>query len=58
MNYRKVSGSVFAVVALVHVLRSVLAIPIQIGSHTIGLVVSWIAAIVAAALAFWAFRDV
>ena len=56
MTYRKVSGVIFAIVALAHVVRAALSIPIQIGSQSIGLGLSWIGAIVAAALAFWAFR--
>ena len=56
MSYRTVSGAVFVLIAVAHAIRATLGLPIQIGSHAIGLSISWIAAVIAAALGYWAFR--
>ena len=56
MTYRRVSGVIFVIIAFAHVIRAAMAVPVQLGNQSIGLGVSWIGAIVAAALAFWAFR--
>ena len=55
-TYRYVSGSIFGVVALAHLVRAVRAVPVQIGDSPIPIWLSWIAVIVAGALSLWAFR--
>ena len=54
--YLVVSGGLFAIVALVHVLRLALGWPAEIAGWAVPMWVSWIALIVAAALSIWAFR--
>lgn len=56
MSYRKVSGIIFAIVALLHAARAAVGIPVQIGSQSVPVAISWVAAVVSAALAFWALR--
>ena len=56
-NYTNVSGVIFGFVSLAHVGRAITAMPVQIGSSTIPIWVSWVAAVVAAALCVWAFRS-
>jgi hypothetical protein len=55
-GYRKVSGSVFTIVALVHLLRAVRGVPITIGATAAPVWVSCVAVVVAGGLAIWAFR--
>lgn len=55
-NYAMVSALVFAVVAVVQVLRLVNQWTVQIGPYAVPLWFSWIAVIVAAALSLWGFR--
>lgn len=52
--YLWVSGVVFGVVALVHVLRIAYAWPVQIAGLTVPVEVSWIGLIVAGGLCVWA----
>ena len=54
--YLVISGALFAVVALGHVLRLALGWPAEIGGWAVPMWVSWIALVAAAALSFWAFR--
>ena len=59
MEYKKyclVSGALFFLVAAAHLLRIVLAAPVQIGEYAVPMGPSWIGLIVPAALAIWAFR--
>ena len=59
MGYKKyclVSGIVFSLVALAHLLRIVDAMTIQVGDYAVPMWVSWIGLIVTAGLAFWAFQ--
>ena len=59
MGYKKyclVSGIVFSLVALAHLLRIVDAMTIQVGDYAVPMWVSWIGLIVTAGLAFWALR--
>lgn len=50
------SGVVFALVALMHVWRFVLNLPVQIGAWSVPQSVSAVAAIAAGVLSVWAFR--
>ena len=57
-SYASVSGVVFALVALMHALRAVLNVPVQVGSQALPIGISWAGAGVAAMLCIWAFRTV
>ena len=55
-NYCTVSGVLFSLVALAHLLRVVLVMPIQVDEYVVPMFVSWVGFVVPAGLAFWAFR--
>jgi hypothetical protein len=55
-EYCVVSGVLFFLVALGHLLRIVYGMSIQVDEFVIPMSVSWIALIVSSALAVWAFR--
>ncbi len=55
-NYCIVSGALFALVALAHLLRIVYGMSINVDDYAVPMLVSWIGMIAPAALAFWAFR--
>ena len=54
--YPLVSGIVFLVVALAHGVRAVLGLQLLVGTTNIPISLSWLAAVVAAALAVWGFN--
>ena len=59
MEYRRyctISGVLFSLVALAHLLRIVYGMTIQIDEYVVPMFVSWIALAVPAGLAVWAFR--
>jgi hypothetical protein len=56
-SFPKIAGVLFVLVALAHVARLVLDVPIRIGDWALPMAVSWVAAPVFAALAAWAFRS-
>lgn len=55
-GYCLVSGALFALVALAHLLRIVNGLSIQVDGVAVPMMVSWIGVLVPAALAAWAFR--
>ncbi len=55
-KYCIVSGVVFSLVALAHLLRMVYGMSVQIDEYAVPMSVSWVAFIVTAALVVWAFR--
>ena len=55
-EYCVVSGVVCSLVALAHLLRMVYGMSAQIDEYAVPMSVSWVAFIVTAALAVWAFR--
>ena len=55
-EYCVVSGIFFSLVALVHLLRIVYGISVQVDDFVVPMLFSWIAFIVPAVLASWAFR--
>ena len=55
-GYASVSGSIFGVIGVLQAIRAVLQMPVQLGSQTVPVWVSWIAALVAGGLCVWAFR--
>lgn len=54
--YLIISGVIFALVGLLHLLRILLQWPLLVGAWTVPLALSAIAVVVAAVLTFWAFR--
>jgi len=57
MRYEQVSGTVFAIVALVQLVRTVLGWPVQVDLFTVPVWFSGVAFLVAGGLALWAFRS-
>ena len=55
-SYCVVSGVLFTLVALAHLLRIIGGLPISVGTIAVPMVVSWGGLIVPALLAIWAFR--
>jgi hypothetical protein len=55
--YCRVSGVLFALVALAHLLRIIAGLPLIVGTWAMPMYVSWGGLIVPAALAIWAFRQ-
>jgi hypothetical protein len=55
-NYLLISAAIFAVVALLHLVRLVTHWSVQIGAVTFPLWGSWLGLIIGAALSIWAFR--
>ena len=53
-NYLIISATVFAVVALAHLIRALQQWPITIGPWSVPVDLSWLGAIAAAALSLWA----
>ena len=56
-GYRTVSGFVFGLIALLQGIRAVMQVPVQIGTTTIPVWVSWVAVVVAGSLCVWAFQS-
>jgi hypothetical protein len=56
-HYALVSALVFAVVAIVQLLRIVNQWAVQIGPLAVPMEFSWVAVVVAAALSIWGFRS-
>ena len=56
-NYAIVSASVFALVAVIQIVRAASAWPVQIGPYAVPVAVSWVLAAVAIALAVWGYRS-
>lgn len=55
-KYCVVSGVLFSLVALAHVLRLVYGVTVQVDEFVVPMFVSWVGFIVPAALSVWAFR--
>lgn len=59
MNHKRyciISGVLFSLVALAHLLRIVYSVSLQVDDYVVPMFASWIAVIVPGALATWAFR--
>lgn len=56
-KYAIVSGFVFAAIALVQLVRAVNQWSVQIGSFNVPIWASWIVALIAGSLCFWAFMS-
>jgi hypothetical protein len=55
-DYCLVSGVLFALVALAHLLRILYGMSVQVDQMDVPMFVSWIGLVVPGALAVWAFR--
>jgi hypothetical protein len=55
--YAPVSATVFAVVALAHAYRAVMAIPAEVGGAAVPVWASWAALAIGGALSVWGFRS-
>ena len=55
--YCFVSGIFFSLVALAHLLRIVVGMPVQIDGLQVPMYVSWVGFLVPSVLALWAFRS-
>jgi len=55
-TYLCISGTIFGVVAALHVLRLVNRWPFQVGPWILPVALSWVAVAAAAGLCLWAFR--
>lgn len=55
-RYEQVSGGLFALIAVAQLARALLRLPAQVGTLTIPVWFSFVAFVVTAGLAIWAFR--
>jgi len=55
-NYCLVSGILFSIVAIAHLLRILNGMSVQVDDYAVPMAVSWIGLVVPALLASWAFR--
>ena len=56
-TYLRVSGLVFAIVAIAHAYRAIRELPVLIGSTALPVWTSWLAVVVSGALSIVAFRS-
>lgn len=57
VRYEQVSGVFFSLIAVAQFYRALRALPAQVGTLQIPVWWSWLACLVTAALAVWAFRS-
>ncbi|MDX1516161.1 MAG: hypothetical protein R3288_04945 [Woeseiaceae bacterium] len=55
-SYCAVSGALFSLVAVAHLARIVYSVPVTVETYAVPMFASWIAFVVPAILATWAFR--
>jgi hypothetical protein len=55
-TYQTISGLVFGLIAVIQGIRIVRQLPVQVGSTSVPVWVSWIAVVVAGGLCVWALR--
>jgi hypothetical protein len=55
-EYCVVSGILFSLVALAHLLRIVFGMPVQVDEFDVPMIISWVGLVVPTGLAVWAFR--
>ena len=55
-QYLVISGVLFVLVSLAHLLRIVLGVPVHVDATAVPMAVSWVGFIVPGALAWWAYR--
>ena len=56
-TYMTVTGTLFLVVAIVHLLRIILGWPVEVGGLSIPFWTSWLAVLAAGALSYFGFRQ-
>jgi hypothetical protein len=56
-SYAVVSALIFAIVAIIHLVRIINQWPVVIGPYSVSMNVSWEALIVAVVLAIWGFAQ-
>ena len=56
-NYAHVSGTLFAVIAVLQATRTLNQWPVQVGTLAVPVWLSWLAAVIAGSLSVWAFRS-
>jgi len=56
-KYVVISGAVFALIAILQAVRAAEQIPVTLGSFSVPVAASWVAALVAGCLSLWAFRS-
>jgi hypothetical protein len=56
-SYAVVSALIFALVAIMHVVRLINRWPVVIGPYDVSMNVSWVALVVAALIAIWGFAQ-
>jgi hypothetical protein len=56
-SYAIVSALIFALVAIMHVVRLINQWPVVIGPYNVSMNVSWVALVVAALIAIWGFMQ-
>ena len=54
-SYIAISALIFVIVAFVHLARLLKNWPVQVGSYSVPMLVSWVGLPVSALLAFWGF---
>jgi hypothetical protein len=54
--YLQISGALFGIIAVAHLLRLVRHWPIDLAGHVVPLWVSWLGLVLAGALSIWALR--
>jgi hypothetical protein len=54
--YLQISGALFGLIALAHLLRVVRHWPVDLGGHIVSLWASWLGLLLAGGLSIWAFR--
>ena len=54
--YLLISASIFGVIAVLHLLRIILSIPVNIGGASFPIGISWGGLVVAAVLSVWGYR--
>jgi hypothetical protein len=52
-TYVAITALIFVIFAIVHAVRIARGWPVQIGPHSISMSLSWIALVIAAAIAIW-----
>ena len=57
LSFNHVAATIFGIVALAHIVRVALALPVHIGAMSIPMWVSWAGLVVAGALSAWGFRS-
>ena len=55
-RYLHISGAIFGIVTIVHILRLAFGWPAQIANWSVPLWVSWVAILAGGGLCIWAFR--